>query len=186
MRASPRKFLALTLAGFVAFALLGRTPGPEAPPPPAGEADPLPEGLALRLRAKQQLAREVVAGRRPLVEAAALFGALNRLPPAAAEPARADAYVSALRVPVRTDEERLCRQVVEWVHRLLLREASPERADEVVARLEAEFLRERRAHGAVRLPDPATLEPVEDLLAQARAWIAEHERWAGPAKGQHD
>jgi hypothetical protein len=63
---------------------------------------------------------------------------------------------------VATDEERLCRQVVAWADRLLWWEDSPARAA-VVARLEAEYRAERRRHGAVRLPDPAALGPIEEL-----------------------
>jgi hypothetical protein len=163
-----RKLLALTLAGFLAFALLGRPPGPEAPPPPAGEAEPLPEIVASRLIAKGQIAEDVAAGRRSLVEAAALFGALNRLPPLAPDPALREWYPPPLRVPIRTDEERLCQQVADWVTRRFW-EKGPAREAEVVVRLEAEFREERRAHGAIRLPDPSALTPVQELLDAARA-----------------
>jgi hypothetical protein len=43
------------------------------------------------------------------------------------------------------------------------------------ARLVAEFDAALRAHGAIVLPDPSTLEPAEDLIRQARAWIAEQD-----------
>jgi hypothetical protein len=45
----------------------------------------------------------------------------------------------------------------------------PPRAAEVVARLAAEVRAEVLAQGSVRLPDQATLEPVERLLADVRA-----------------
>jgi hypothetical protein len=63
---------------------------------------------------------------------------------------------------VATDEERLCRQVVGWADWLLQWEDPPARVA-VVDRLEAEYRAERRRHGAIRLPDPAALEPVEEL-----------------------
>jgi hypothetical protein len=169
MRVTRLKLLALTLAGLVAFALLGRPPGPEAPPPPAGEAEPSPEIVASRLIAKGQIAEDVAAGRRSLVEAAALFGALNRLPPLAPDPTLRDEwYPPPLRVPIRTNAERLCRQVADWVTPRLW-EKDPAREAEVVARLEAEFREELRAHGAIRLPDPSALTPVQELLDAARA-----------------
>jgi hypothetical protein len=56
-----------------------------------------------------------------------------------------------------------------------LRDEGPERAAAAVARLEAEFFAELRARGAVRLPDPPP-GAVEELLRQARAWIAQCER----------
>jgi hypothetical protein len=72
-----------------------------------------------------------------------------------------------------TEAGWLCRQVAEHVHGALREE--PEQAAAVVARLEAEFFAELRAHGAIRLPDPVSLELVEELLRQARARLAEHE-----------
>src|SRR5262249_30190005 len=76
--------LALTLAGAVAVVCCPRTPDPaEVPPPAEAEvlAERVPETAVLRVNAKKLIAREVVAGRRSLLEAAALFRELNRLPP---------------------------------------------------------------------------------------------------------
>jgi hypothetical protein len=65
-----------------------------------------------------------------------------------------------LTAPVRTEDERLCLQVIEWVHRLL-REEAPDRVDAVLRRLEAEYRAEQEKNGSVRLPDPSTL-PIHD------------------------
>jgi hypothetical protein len=178
MRASPRKFLAVALAMALPIAFCRRTPGPDGPPePPSPElAAPAPDIVTLRLVVKGQLAREVADGRRTLWAAAALFRELNRLPPERGQPPE---IVTPVHIPMDTEAGWLCRQVAEHVSVALQKE--PERAAAAVARLEAEFFAELRAHGAIRLPDPATLEPVEELLQQARAWVAELERRAaGP------
>ena len=56
-------------------------------------------------------------------------------------------------------------------------------AEPVVARLEADLFAELRAHGTIRLPDPPPAEPVEELLRQAHARLAE-QRGRGPRPGQ--
>jgi hypothetical protein len=175
MRAAPRKFLAVALAVALPIAFCRRTPGPDGlPEPPSPElAAPWPDVVPLRLVAKLQIARAVADGRRSLWEAAALFRELNRRPPQRGQPPE---IVTHVHIPMDTEAGWLCRQVAEHVHVALHQE--PERAAAAVARLEAEFFAECRAHGAVRLPDPAALEPVEELLQQARAWIAEQERRA--------
>jgi hypothetical protein len=159
MRVWPHKFLAVVLAVALAVALpvafCRRPPEPDpAAEPVIGEAvgDPAPEVVALRVVAKGLLAR-AAAGRRSLVDAAGLFRELDRLPPAPAPPTGFD---PTLRIPADTDEGRLCRQVVA-VGRAELA-ADPDRAAEAVARLEEEFLQALRQRGAVRLPDPSSLE----------------------------
>ena len=84
--------LALVLAVSLtagAVAIISRRPGDRAPPRPVPDCQLVDqsnwaevERMALRILAKRHIAREAAAGRRPLVEAAALFGELNRLPPA--------------------------------------------------------------------------------------------------------
>ena len=173
--------LALTLVGAVAVVCCPRTPDPAEVTPPAETealAEGVPEAAVLRVNAKKLIAREVAAGRRSLVEAAALFGALNRLPPRSTDLARQDLHHDwALRVPARTEEERLCRQVVEWVDGLR-RSESPESVAATVARLTAEFREELRRHGAIRLPDPSSLPSAKELLDQARKAMTEVERKA--------
>jgi hypothetical protein len=127
----------------------------------------LPEILALRIGAKHQIVGDVIADRLKLVQAAALFGALNQLPPESVKPTLSDLCPSRLRFPAHTDEERLCQQVVYWVSFELADEQ--DRREATVARLEAEFKEALGKEETVRLPDPLTLVPVQKLLEQARA-----------------
>jgi hypothetical protein len=177
---SPRvtsfKFLALALAAGSLPLALSRCRFPEEMPPlPSDTIEQLEEGYsevqALRLVAKDRIARDTADGRLALLEAAALFRELNKLPPAPARPTRVD---SSLGIPADTEEAWLCRQVAAHV-RVALR-ADPARAEAAVARLEAEFFAELRAHGSIRLPDPPPPEPVEELLRQARAGLPEQQR----------
>jgi hypothetical protein len=177
---SPRvtsfKFLALALAAGSLPLVLSRCRLPEDMPPPPSDTieqveDGYSEAQALRLVAKDRIARDTADGRLALLEAAALFRELNKLPPAPARPTRVD---SSLGIPADTEEAWLCRQVAAHV-RVALR-ADPVRAEAAVARLEAEFFAELRARGTIRLPDPAALEPVHDLLEWARARRAEQQR----------
>ena len=69
--------------------------------------------------------------------------------------------------PDATEDERYCLLVARWAYIALWNE--PPRASAVVARLAAEVRAEAEANGSVRLPDPATLEPAERLLAESRA-----------------
>jgi len=168
MKRRPSLPLALALTGALAVVVARRSHAPVEPDPPseaAALAAPLPETLVLRSAAKRRIALEVAAGRRSLVEAAALFGALNRVPP---EPARLSSYPSDPypHLPRRTEEEWLCRQVISHAERVLV--DRPAEAAAAVARLEAEFWDELRRHGVVRLPDDAGLPPARELLEQAR------------------
>jgi hypothetical protein len=175
MRTAPYKFLAVVIAIALPVAFCRRAPDPNQPAEPLSPemAAAAPDTVVLRLAAKEQIAREVADGRRTLWVAAALFRELNRLPP---EPAKPSRIVSPVNIPVDTEEGWLCRQVVEGVRVALHQE--PERAAAVVARLEAEFFAELRRHGVIRLPEPSSLESVPELLAQARASLAEQQRRA--------
>jgi len=119
-----------------------------------------PETAEWRIRLKTPMARTVAAGRVSLFEAAAWFGALNRPPPESAFPLARDRADIPLTAPVRTDDERLCLQVIDRVHRLP-REGAPDCVDAVLRRLEAEYRAQQDKHGSVRLPDPSTL-PIHD------------------------
>jgi hypothetical protein len=172
MKVMPRK----CLLGLVVIALvLTFWPVPSEPEParsPLVTMVPVTQDIVtvdLRSHAKLQIGREVAAGQRSLVEAAVLFRELNRLPPAAFDLTLLDGIPSALRAPVSSDEDRLCRQVVECVHHVLWSEVSWEAAVEAVARLESEFRAAPREHGVIRLPDPSGLTPVQELLDAARA-----------------
>jgi hypothetical protein len=107
----------------------------------------------LPTRARRLVAREAAAGRRSLADAAALFVALNRLPPAV-DLSRGFQYRNE-----PTAEDRACRQVIVWADD----PAFPEGAEH----LEAEFAALRR-RGPVRLPAAEAVEPLAALLARAR------------------
>jgi hypothetical protein len=170
--------LAVALIGALAATFCPRQPD-EAIPTAEAEANAqrYPEVAVLRLIAKKRIANEAAAGRQSLTEAAALFGALNRLPPEAPALSRLDVYRNGwvLTDPVRTEDERLCRQVLQWVDALRII-GPPEFAAAAVARLMGEFREERRKHGAIRLPDPAGLPTAEELLAHIRATMTDAER----------
>ena len=91
----------------------------------------------------------------------------ERAPSRAAPLSLRDAYPSPLSVPAQTEDQRLCRQVIDWVDSDL-RVESDERAAAGVARLNGEFQEGLRRHGVIRLPDPAALTPVREILEQAR------------------
>lgn len=130
----------------------------------------LPEILTLRIDAKDRIAKQVIAGQLSLIQAAALFGALNRLSPQSVEPPRSDLHASRLGFPAHTDDERLCQQVVLWVDAELA-EATDVR-EATLLRLKAEFQEELRKEGRVRLPDPLTLVSVQELLGRAQSELA--------------
>src|SRR5262245_37262773 len=144
MKRWPAVILALTLSGALAVVFCPRVPGPDELIPPTETealAEGFPETPALRMLAKKLIALEAAAGRRSLVEAAALFRELNRLPPEAIlVPPMNEAFPRS-RLPGRTDEERLCRQVVVYAS-VALGDGPPGDAEAAVARLEAEFFEE--------------------------------------------
>jgi hypothetical protein len=111
-----------------------------------------------RFDAKREIARDLIAGRRSLLEAAALFGELNRMPPEALSLDWQDSAPFPLGAPVRTDDERLCLKVANWVRGTISN--NPALLEEVLVRLEAEYRAEQTKHGTVKLPDPATLPPI--------------------------
>jgi hypothetical protein len=177
MTVSPHKVLVVVLVVALPVAFGWRPTGPDELPPAGAGVPPAadwPDRLA-RVVARERLARAAAAGRRPLLEAAALFRELNRRPPGTAAPDHPDPDGPPLAIPLDAEEGRLCLQVVQCAY-FALRDESHGRAAEAAARLEAEYCAERRACGAVRLPDPASLEPVERLLEHARAWVIEQER----------
>src|SRR5262249_815652 len=116
MRSLPSKFLAVVLAVSLPAVFCRCEPEPTWSPEPEGQdGTAVPHVISMRLAAKQWLARAVADGRLSLLDAAALFGELNRFAPAAPDLAIEDRHACALRPPARTDAERLCRQVVQWV-----------------------------------------------------------------------
>ena len=167
------KFLALSaltlLAGSMTV-LLSQAPSDSAEPfervvrEPEGE--PVASVVALRIAAKYRVARDVIAGRFSLLEGAALFGALNEVSPRAPELSLFRVHDSVRDVPGRTEEERLCRQVITYAGWELL--AEPERANAVVGRLKADFNAKLCQGGAIQLPDSSSLPTVQELLEDAR------------------
>jgi hypothetical protein len=149
--------VALTLLS-TASALLDR-PGPESPlwdlPGLAREICQINQrGAELerqetaywrRHAARQQVVYDLIAQRLTLLKAAARFRELN---------AEAGAYGERLiaHCPGRTEEERLCRQVMCWAEGEL-RGQSPGLAEQVAARLGAELQHHLERPGTLRLPD---------------------------------
>jgi hypothetical protein len=126
-----------------------------------------PHPIALRLCAKELIVQAVIYDGLSLLDAAALRRETFRLLPYAPDYA---ADFEPDDEPPITEAERFCRQVIYFVRvQTYMRPA-----DEIVARLEAEY-REWRLQGGDRLPDPAELVPSPaDLLKLARIeWVAE-------------
>jgi hypothetical protein len=118
--------------------------------PPLLDYQPSPVNPSIfqRTESKRRIALDVIANRCSLIEAAALFRELNRMPPVA--------IVNEVWLPipmtatVRTDDERLCGQVINWVDRLLHGTAE---SDAVLTRLEREYRSEQAKPGGIRLPE---------------------------------
>ncbi len=173
MSLPPRRYVALAFvaaAGLV-FALRPRPPDPD-DPPIADPTEQLSEIVHLRIHAKARIVREVIDGRRALLEAAALFRELDRLPPA--EEVQIGWIPVPLPISTRTEEERYCRSVAVWVWTWITNARTPgddsadERAAAAVARLVAEFENERGRCGAIRLPNPSALESAAALIELVR------------------
>jgi hypothetical protein len=187
MKWTARILLAVTLAVSIVGAFVCRPPAlPELPdgrksePGDGPVGDGLPEARFLRSFAKELIARDVIAGRRPPLEAAALFRELDRLPPRLDEmmPPPTGAF-RFLNLPELTEEERFCHQVIAQVGGAVAEEPQ-DRAAAVLARVEAALWAARGEGGAIRLPDPATLEPMAELLTRTRAALTAAQRQALP------
>lgn len=135
-------------------------------------AQPWPESMQLSPFARASLAHEVIDGRRTLREAATLFRELHLRNGQRWD--RPWALFVGLRLPGRTPGERLCQQVEARVRCAL--GDDHERCDAVLTRLEKELRDAPREQGEICLPDPAGLDSVEQLLAQARDSLKEHQR----------
>jgi hypothetical protein len=120
----------------------------------------VPDMIRLRIRAKRLLVEELDSGRLTLFEAAALFRELDGMSPRTVYWTMPD---PPIRLESPTEDEQACVRVIT-VARNVLSMAQPDRARIVTERLVAEFEAERCLSGAIRLPDPASLEPVEGLL----------------------
>jgi hypothetical protein len=110
----------------------------------AGRADTLEQrrqAVLRRHREQEHIVRELAAGRRTLLEAAADFRALSLGEMPLGRPLH-DTY------PADTEEERLCRWVIAYLRTSLEDEPG---AAELATRLEAE-LRQHVRQGTLRLP----------------------------------
>lgn len=174
MHLPPRQYAAFAFVAAAGLYLAFRPrPSELDDPPEANPAEPLPEIVLLRNHARTRIVDEVIDGRRSLLEAAALFRELDRLPPTAA--VQFGRIPFPLPITTRTEEEQYCRAVAVWVWSRVVVPQSPgdgnsdERAAVAVARLVAEFEDELTRRGAIRLPDPSTLESADSLIERARA-----------------
>jgi hypothetical protein len=131
-------------------------PQPDADRPDASweEVSP-PSAFVGRLSAKREVVRAVIDGRLSLFEGASLVGAIHRSLPEMAELSLSDAWTSPLGVAPRTDEERLCRQILWGVATQL--EDDPARARAVTERLVAEYWGALSSLGTIRLPEPSAV-----------------------------
>jgi hypothetical protein len=98
-----------------------------------------------RMQRKQDAVAGLLAGRLSLLEVAARFRNANEPYPES---------MTAMRniIPGRTDEERLCRQVIGWAGAAALNHNAPSEAEKLIARLEAELEEHIAKHGRVVLP----------------------------------
>jgi hypothetical protein len=184
MRRPPVKLFALALVvGGVVIALTGfLLPEPDDVAPPdlpwaeaAGQSSPADVvGFAKKL-----VARDVAVGRRSLLEAAALFRDLPRLPSGLTPPS-VDGRDWGQDLPAETEEERLCIRVIGLVRGVLWEQPDVARLAAAQARLESEFWAAICEQGVICLPDvpPAAIEA---LLEQAREALRTSPR--GPAPG---
>jgi hypothetical protein len=129
------------------------------------DAAPAVRCVLVRSSARDLVAKEVIAGRMVLPDAAARFGWLNALPPPAPP---APTELLAVRVGLPGDEwytegERLALQVVAWVERPFLSD-DPERARQAAVR---QFVECRADGRLVRLPEVPECERAR-LLAEAQ------------------
>jgi hypothetical protein len=95
------------------------------------DLDARQEALFRCMEAKNQLVREVIAGRLSLLEGAARLRELCRSTPGVIEDLRRRAWLGD------TDEERACRDIIARAQSLL--DDEPEKAQEVARRLDAEL-----------------------------------------------
>src|SRR5262249_4386267 len=107
------------------------------------QLDAVNRDAARRIALRGQLCRELIDGRRDLIETAAWFNYLNQ------DCRGAASYVQ--QHPGQSDGEKVCRQVSGWTAEIA-RDRSEGLADEVRRRLEADLDRYLREHGTGELP----------------------------------
>ena len=97
-----------------------------------------------RITVKSQAVEALIDGHLSLMQAAARFRDLEETPGDTRNPPGRSAGGTA-------DGERLCREVIQWVHGHL-RRSDPEFADEMAACLEAELWQHQALDGRIDLP----------------------------------
>lgn len=98
-----------------------------------------------RLELKQEAITALLDGRLSLFEAATRFRAANQL--------HSESMDSLRRiVPGRSEEEKVCRQVINWAVAAATHQDSPTEGEKVSARLEAELAQHLAQNGRVILP----------------------------------
>jgi hypothetical protein len=130
-------------------------------PPPASPHDPVAspvpqeetQGKLWRLREKEGVARDLVAGRLTLLDAAARFRALDRVPPAH-RPGRAAELALGLDLPHAGETDWRCLEVISWAHAVSGKQP-PGRERAVIDRFMAEFRAAGGGAGTLRIPDDA-------------------------------
>jgi hypothetical protein len=103
-------------------------------------------GTATRMERKEKIAAAVLAGEMTLREAAAAFAQAEEIGAQGDRPSVAGA----------SEQERLCRAVIEWVVVKVRFERSPAEADAVRQRLEAQLHEYLAGPGGMGLPGAAT------------------------------
>jgi hypothetical protein len=172
MRVWSRRLTPLALVAYAAYAVIWQRE------PAAEPLTTYPEASAdtvfLRILAKDEVARDVIAGRRSLIEAAAMFRELNRVPPAV--PAHVRLEGSRESLADRSDEECLCQQVIWWTGSTNLRAEFSGRA-EATERLLTNLLRaETQCRPTIELPDSPLMESATDFLERFRGALADTRR----------
>jgi hypothetical protein len=119
----------------------------------------------VRSVAKRRVTEDLIAHRRTLWEAAALFRQINSHPQTTPACHLPELGAHPMTFVPRTDEERLVVQVINYVD--MLYHENPRRQEEVL-RLEKTLLDQLRRKGAIPLPDSASLVSVEELFHEAR------------------
>jgi hypothetical protein len=102
--------------------------------------------LLARVKAKEEVIQQLVAGQLTLFEAAAWFGHLNQNPPELAS-------TSTRMFPGRSPEEKLCRQVIHWAEQHLRATTTDSHTQELICRLEDDLATHLAEHGRVVLPE---------------------------------
>lgn len=124
----------------------------------SGDQDRATETIRLRILAKNRIVDGLADDGLPLLDAAALFRELDRIPPTTPYPlVTHPGHPLPLTSP--TADESCCGAVILFAHNSL-KATRPDQAEVVTKRLVVEFWTEKRRQGAVRLPDPANLEQV--------------------------